>query len=438
MTSTVDPAVKTDNPDEIVKLTEAQSRSKLAWKRLWLQLSGLDPIDVLRLLLAIGALVTIIWLLHLSWSSLLPFQIGIVLAYIMSPLVNRLQRHMPRWTAILIVILIFLLILFLVIAFLIPPLIGQLSNLLQSLPDSEQLQQYMAALSNYLDKLPTEYRQVIDDGINDALISLRSNVLGYVRGLISLGINAVLSVVNTFTFLLGFVVIPFWLFFVLIDIEPGKKAVNQMIPAQLRTDFWSVLTIINRVIGSYFRGQLILGTVIFFAVFIGLTFLEWIGIEGIRFKLLLAVFAGFMELIPFIGPILGSIPAIIVGLFHSWETGLAIALLFLVIQQLEGNILVPRVVGDSVSIHPAIVMMLVIVLAPFGLIWLIVAVPVVAIIRDIYLYIYGRLSKPPLPAGHMPRTPIIESNVPAARAEMAASDELVPGADQPERKGVVD
>ena len=117
---------------------------------------------------------------------------------------------------------------------------------------------------------------------------------------------------------------------------------------------------------------------------------------------------------------------------------MAIALLFLVIQQLEGNILVPRVVGDSVSIHPAIVMMLVIVLAPFGLIWLIVAVPVVAIIRDIYLYIYGRLSKPPLPAGHMPRTPIIESNVPAARAEMAASDELVPGADQPERKGVVD
>ncbi|MCB0165423.1 MAG: AI-2E family transporter [Anaerolineae bacterium] len=438
MRSTVDPAVKADSPDEIEQLAEAQSRSKLAWKRLWLQISSLDPVDVLRLLLVIGGLVTVLWLIQLSWSALLPFQIGIVLAYIMAPLVNRLQHYMPRWTAILIVLLIFLLILFLVIAFLIPPLIGQLSNLLQSLPNTEQLQQYMLALNNYLDKLPVEYRRAIDEGVNEALNSLRNNVLSYIRGLINLGISAVLSVVNTFTFLLGFVVIPFWLFFVLIDIEPGRKALNQLIPARIRTDFWSVLTIINRVIGSYFRGQLILGTVIFFAVFIGLNLLEWAGVEGIRFKLLLSVFAGFMELIPFIGPILGSIPAIIVGLFHSWETGLAIALLFLVIQQLEGNILVPRVVGDSVSIHPAIVMMLVIVLAPFGLIWLIIAVPVVAIVRDIYLYIYGRLSKPPLPAGQLPRTPVIESEVLVTKAETADSQKRVTSIEPPETKGVVD
>ncbi|MCB0213881.1 MAG: AI-2E family transporter, partial [Anaerolineae bacterium] len=366
MPSLPDPAVKASSTDEMEKLTEAQNRSKLAWKRLWLRISSIDPIDLARLLLIVGALVTLYWVIQVSWSSLLPFQIGIVLAYIMAPLVNRLQGYMPRWTAILIVLFIFLLILFLVIAFLIPPLISQLNSLLQLLPNSEQIQQYYQRLNDYLASLPEDYRTVIDEGITEALDSLRNNVLAYISGLINFAITAVLSVVNTFTFLLGFVVIPFWLFFVLNDLEPGKKALNQMLPTRIRADFWATLTIINRVIGNYFRGQLILGTVIFFAVFIGLNILDWAGVEGLRFKLLLAVFAGFMELIPFIGPILGSVPAIIVGLFHSWQSAVAVALLFLVIQQIEGNLLVPRVVGDSVSIHPAIVMVLVIMLAPFG------------------------------------------------------------------------
>ena len=432
MPSTTEPAVKTGTVDEMEKLEEAQIQSKLAWKRLRMCIISIDPTDLARLLLIVAGLATLYWVIHVSWSTLLPFQIGIILAYIMAPLVDRLQGYMPRWTAILIVLFIFLLVLFLVIAFLIPPLINQLSSLLQLLPNSDQLQQYYQRLNAYLDSLPEDYQNVVDEGIANALNGLRNNVMAYISGVINFAITAVLSVVNTFTFLLGFVVIPFWLFFVLNDIEPGKKALNQMLPASIRTDFWTTLTIINRVIGNYFRGQLILGTVIFFAVFIGLNILEWAGVEGLRFKLLLAVFAGFMELIPFIGPILGSVPAIIVGLFHSWQSALAVALLFLVIQQIEGNLLVPRVVGDSVSIHPAIVMMLVILLAPFGLIWLIIAVPAVAIIRDIYLYFYGRLSKPPLPAGQLPREPMRKLYEEPVKAELSASEQPVIKSEQPE------
>lgn len=434
MASVVGSPPDSDNTDEINDLIEAQSRSKLAWQRVWLHITSIDPIDLVRLLLVIGALVAALWLIWISWTALLPFQIGIVLAYIMAPIVQRLQSYMPRWTAILIVILTFLLILFLVVAYVVPPLVDQLTSLLQLLPNSTQLQQGLQAFGDYLETLPEDARIAIEESIADALAGLQNNVVDYISGVINFAINAVLSIVNTFAFLLGFVVIPFWLYFVLADLDAGKKALNQLLPRWLRTDFWAVLSIINRVIGSYFRGQLILGTIIFVAVFIGLYILEWAGFEGIRFKLLLAFFAGFMELIPFIGPILGAVPAIIVGLFHSWQTALAIALLFLLIQQVEGNLLVPRVVGDSVNIHPAIVMMLVIVLAPLGLLWLIIAVPAVAIIRDVYLYTYGRLSKPPLPAGQLTQPSVSQPTTDSIKPPPSESQDVVidPKQQQPE------
>ena len=288
------------------------------------------------------------------------------------------------------------------IAYLVPPVARQLNTALLLFPDRAQFQTWFTQVNDYLDRLPPETQTQIDEGINQALNSLRENITGYIRNTVEFMVNTVLGTLNTVTFLIGFIVIPFWLFFVLLDLDAGIKAVNRLIPAGFRRDFWSILQIFNRIIGNYFRGQLFLGIIIFFATYLGLIFLSMIGVEGIQFELLLALFAGFMELVPFIGPLLGAIPAIIVGAFHSWESALAILILYVIIQQVEGNVLVPRIVGDSVNIHPAMVMVLVVLLAPLGLIWLIIAVPATAILRDVYLYIYGRFQDPPKPAGLLP------------------------------------
>ncbi len=398
-------------------LVAAHTRAKQAWQRLWLRLTSIDPDDLVRLLLVVGALFLLGWVIWSFWAELLPFQIGAILAYLMLPLVNRLERRMPRPIAVVVVLIAFLTLLGLTIGFVVPPLIRQLNNLLQLLPNTEQIERWLTALDDYIRSLPAETQAFIDEGFQNAVESLRSNIMGYIRGTINFLISTVFNVLGTVTFLIGFVVVPFWLFFVLNDQKQAVQALDRLLPEGIRTDFWAIIRLVNHIIGSYFRGQLVLASIIFGAVFLGLNFLSLIGVGGIQFVLLLAVFAGFMELIPIIGPILSAVPAIIVGLFHSWESALAILILFLIIQQVEGNLLVPRIVGDSVNIHPALVMILVIILAPLGIAWLIVAVPLVAVFRDIYRYVYGRFSKPRRPAGLLPDEPLPAEDGPPDGAE---------------------
>ncbi|MCB0193087.1 MAG: AI-2E family transporter [Anaerolineae bacterium] len=394
------------------QLVAAQTQAKEAWQQVWLRLTSIDPDGFVRLVMIIGALLLVGWVIKTFWAELLPFQVGIVLAYLMLPVVNRLEQWMPRSIAVVLVLISFLTLLGLAIAFVVPPLIRQLNNLLLLLPNTEQVEKWLTALNNYIATLPQETQVFIDQGLQNALETLRGNILAYVRGTINFIIRTVFNIVGTVTFLIGFVVIPFWLFFVLNDQKQAVISLDKLLPEGFRTDFWAILRVANRIIGSYFRGQLILAGIIFGAVFIGLNFLRLIGVEGIQFVLLLAVFAGFMEFIPIIGPILSAVPAIIVGMFHSWESAFAILILFIIIQQVEGNLLVPRIVGDSVNIHPALVMILVIILAPLGIAWLIVAVPLVAVFRDIYRYIYGRFSTPRRPAGLLPDEPFPDEPFP--------------------------
>ncbi len=376
----------------------AQASARQAWRRVVLQITSLKPNDVVRLLLAVGALIGLGWFIWYLRAALTPFLIGAVLAYLMTPLVNRLNRRMPRWAAVLLVVGVSLLLLLVGLAFLVPILAAQLNALLQALPGTAQIEAWIERLDAYLATLPEGMQRTIDEGIERAIATLRANSVEYIQKTVRFIIRTILDVASTFTALIGYVVVPFWLFFVLLDLDRARKALNRLLPDWLRPDFWAVLQLGHRIVGSYFRGQLILGTIVATVVFLGLKLLRLAGVEGIRFELLLAVFAGFMELVPIIGPILGAVPAVIIALLHSWQSALAVGLLYLVIQQTEGNILVPRIVGNSISIHPAIVMVLIVMLSPFGLAWMIVALPLTAIIRDLYYYLYGRFGDPPRPA----------------------------------------
>lgn len=123
----------------------------------------------------------------------------------------------------------------------------------------------------------------------------------------------------------------------------------------------------------------------------------------VPYVLLLSVIAGLTELVPVIGPIVGAIPAVVLGFIDSPTTGLAVLLLYIVIQQLENNILVPRIVGESVGLPPAVLMVLLVACSQvFGLLGAILSAPLGAMARDVFLYLHGRLRESPLPAGQLP------------------------------------
>jgi predicted PurR-regulated permease PerM len=152
----------------------------------------------------------------------------------------------------------------------------------------------------------------------------------------------------------------------------------------------------------------------------------------VQYVLLLAVIAGVTELIPLIGPVIGAVPAVIIALFDSPTTALAVLALYILIQQLENSLLVPRIVGESVGIHPAVLMIvLVLCTQVLGFFWIILAAPIAAVIRDVFRYVHGRLSDPPCPAGVLPDEPVpAHAGVPPPPPEVAPSASQQPAVEQ--------
>lgn len=377
------------------------------------------------------------WLLSAAGSAVTPFIFGGVLAYLFLPLVNFFNRWLPRWLAILTVYLLTFGAIVAAIAFVVPPLIAQITELIRALPDIATIQreanrlidEYEQLLASLPPALQAEVQSAIASATAEGLSTLRANFVSYLQGVGQFLVNSVLSVVNTVTFLLGFFLVPFWLFYVLMDQQAGRVYLDRMIHPRLRADFWAMITIIDHDLSGYLRGQLILGTSVGLAAWIGLTALNMAGMN-IPYTVLLAVVAGVTELVPVIGPIIGAIPAILLGLADSPTTALAVTILYIAIQQLENHILVPRIIGESVGVHPAILMVVLVVCSQvFGLLGAILSAPLSAMARDLFLYLYGRLSNPPVPAGVLPErlrplgTPIEVPQTPAPSPAQSPTSE---------------
>lgn len=352
-----------------------------------------------RWLLVLVALYAVGWLLWRAWPAILPFVIGLVLAYLLSPVVNRLNAFMPRWLAILVVYLIGFGLIVGAITYIVPPVIDQVQQLIDSFPEIEQLQEMgRELLQQYQLSVPEAIREPVNQGVQSVLTALQENLGTYAQRVGTFLAEQVLQIINTVTFLIGFLIIPIWLFYILNDQQEGKSFLDRLLHPRIRPDFWNVWNIINNVLSDYIRGQLLLGLAVGAMVGAGLLFLRLLGFE-IRYILLLSIIAGITELVPIIGPIIGAIPAIVLGFLSPTDpvgTGIAVIILYIIVQQLENNFLVPRIVGDSVGVHPAILTVVLIAMGQvFGLLGVILSAPLTAIARDLFLYTYERLGGQP-------------------------------------------
>ena len=186
--------------------------------------------------------------------------------------------------------------------------------------------------------------------------------------------------------------------------------------AWARGDVWAMLTIVDRDFAQWFRAQALVCAIIGVLTFLGLNLLTLLGVPGIRFTLLFAAIAFVMEFIPYVGSLLGSLPAILFGFAQGWETGLAVTALYIVIQQVEGNLLAPRILSEAAAIHPAVMTPAMLALSQVGGLAVILAAPLTAVLRDLFVYVYGRLREPPEPAGWS----LAPAPEPAARGDEAA------------------
>jgi predicted PurR-regulated permease PerM len=347
-----------------------------------------------RWLLVAVALYIVGWLLITALPSLTPFIIGLVLAYLLLPIVNRLDGKMPRWLAILTVYAGGVVLITVLIAYIAPIVADQIERLVSNFDEFVDRLQTMGQelFRQYQNSVPASIRGPIEEGVRNGLRSLQANITTYLQGVGTFILAQVLRIANTVTFLVGFLIIPIWLFYILNDVQQGSAFIDRLLHPRIRPDFWNIWGIINRIFSDYIRGQLLLGLAVGVMVGVFLVVLALFGVEVGNYILLLAIIAGITELIPIIGPIIGAIPGVIIGFTVSPTTGLVVLLVYVLVQQIENNFLVPRIIGESVGIHPAILTVVLIAMGQiFGLLGVVLAAPLSAIGRDLFVYIYRRL-----------------------------------------------
>ena len=353
-----------------------------------------------RAIISAAMLLLTLIVLYLARTALLPFMLGSILVYIMLPIIDWLDArfqvlfHSWRVTRTLAVLILYLLLtagLIGVLAFVIPPIATQISRLVQGLPQLVE-QAYLAVpdivqvwLDRYNQLVPLDVRLAVERSLQDRLQRLFETLQS--------GVFKSFSVLfSTVSFVLGFVIVPLWMFYLLRDQPEIEVAMFRLVPAPYRDDARSMRVLIDDVLGSYLRGQVILSfsvAVLSYAAF------EAIGLD---FALLLGTLVGMFEIIPILGPVLGAIPAIIVASATAPGKVLWVVMISFVVQLLENNLLLPLVTGGTVKLHPALVMVaLVVGGAVGGFAGLVLSVPLTAIARDVAYYLYLRLTDEPLP-----------------------------------------
>ena len=333
------------------------------------------------------AVVVIANILYLARGVLFPFISGIVLAQLFYPVVVFLEERLPthhrvpgatRVVSILTVYVAFAAIVVGILFVAIPPLYAESQELIQASPELyERARTTVEGWSrSYVERVPAELRTEIEEAVAAGGNVLADAAWGIV-------LRTVSGVSNAVTLVIGIAIVPFFLFYILKDREEVVGGVYPLLSERGRTHTRNVIFIVNRVIGSYVRAQLLSATVLGVLVFIGLFIL------GIKFAAILGLVAGLFGLIPIIGPLLGAVPGLLVTLASSPGQTVWVALVYVIVQLIESNIIAPRIQGRAVRLNPALVIATLVVASEIAGLWgVIVGVPLVAATRDVFIYFY--------------------------------------------------
>jgi predicted PurR-regulated permease PerM len=350
---------------------------------------------------------------YLFSEVLLPFVAGMVLAYFLDPVADRLQRAgLSRGAATSLILIGFILVLTIALVILIPVLASQLADFLGTLP--EYLSQLQALITSF-DPQWLEQRFGVDaNSLRDGLNSLLTSGTGFVSTLFQ---SIWSSGVAIFSFAGLFVVTPVVAFYMLLDWDAMVAKVDGWVPRQHVGTVRQIFTDINAATAGFVRGQGTLCLILGIMYAIGLT------LCGLNFGILIGLFAGLISFIPYVGSLVGLVLALGVALVQFWPDWImivAVAMVFAVGQFIEGNILQPRLVGKSVGLHPVWLMFALFAFgALFGFVGLLIAVPAAAAIAVLVRFALSRYLESPLYRGH--DNEIIDVEVKAVRVRKRPS-----------------
>ncbi|TCO79071.1 AI-2E family transporter [Marinisporobacter balticus] len=320
------------------------------------------------------------------WKILTPVIWAIIFAYLLSPIVHTINKSgIPTiWSVVILYVSIIAGILF--FCFIITPKItNETKKLVELLP------RYTNKTNEYFDYLYMKVEQLdnfsphlasVKETIKENLDKIEYYILHTIKG-ITRGIFAM------FSHIVELVLIPIFTFYFLKDVDYFKKKIIFFIPKIFRNELINIFKDIHILLNKFIRGQFII------AACVGILSILALLIIKVNFALIIGIIAGLSNVIPYFGPVFGAIPAVVIALLDTPSKAFWVVIAFIVIQQIESAIITPKIVGESVGLHPiTVIISLLIGNEWMGIIGLIFAVPIVASIKIVSKHIVELIVKP--------------------------------------------
>lgn len=302
--------------------------------------------------------------LYLVRDLLLMIFVAIVIASGLDPIIDFFQKKkIPRAVTILFIFIVFIGLLFLITCILIPPIIEQVQQLINVLPQYFQIilenfgKNYTTPLQIGMGNIE-EFAKSLTGRFGEIVANIYSALSNLLSGVVTLVIILVLS------------------FYFTVEEDNFKNFIRSITPTRHRPYVEDLIERLQKQIGLWLRGQVCLGLIVGILIFIGLTLLD------VKYALVLALLAAIFEIVPYIGPIIAAIPAIFLAFNQSPLTGLLVVCLYILVQQLENHLLVPKVMEKTVGLNPLVIVLVILVGAKIaGVFGAIIAVPLATAIH---------------------------------------------------------
>ena len=336
---------------------------------------------VIILILYMGTKVLTDWgffrFINIMLTILSPLFIGIVIAWLLNPIVTYMQRkNINRVAGTIITYVVFILVLYLVLNSVLPIL-------------SDEINEFAKNVPIILDKI-----QVFVDGIFDKFenpafdinatklelyTKVESAVIEYTSKLPEISINIIKGVFSTlWSIVLGFMIGLYLLF----DFDNAIKKTISFIPRRVCDSLRSVVNKIDMALKNFIQGTLIVSTIIFLVCSVGFWF------AGLKAPVFFGLFCAITNIIPYIGPYIGAAPAVIVGYATSPLVGTIVLIICIAIQFIEGNFIQPLVMSKTMKLHPVTIIVGLLIFGYFfGIVGMIISTPLMSIIKIILTFI---------------------------------------------------
>lgn len=303
-----------------------------------------------------------------------PIALSLMLYYILRPVVNLLERKTkaPRWVIIISIYLIFAILFVFFVAYIGPILINQFTGLTDS--SVEMISKMKISAKAIMERV---FNLNLDKEIEQRFFYLVEQA----SGLVSQNALQLISFITRTAVVLA--VIPFIVFYLLKDDEEFANDFLTLFPGDFGNEGRKILHNMDQTLSNYIQGLVIVSTCIGVLLFIGYS------IIGLNYALVLSLFALIFMTIPFLGPFLSILPALFVGLSDSPFMVVKVFIVFAVVQQIESNVISPLVIGQRLNIHPLTIILLLLAAGSlYGLIGLLLATPLYALVKVLIESLY--------------------------------------------------